>query len=222
MRNRYLAFDSVEGRDVAWSDISLKGVTREEESQFINEVELLRSVNNEHIIHYYDSWYDEEKNRIVIITQCMPSGTILEFALLFLRSICRYIKNKVVSMEAIKKWSRQILEGLAYLHSQDPPIIHKDLKCSNLFIDAVFSTIRIGDLGLASHMDKDSPIAGTLEYMAPEIIDNNTYNEKTDMYAFGMCLLELITRKPPYSECENTMALLSKIISVNPQSSSKR
>ena len=73
MRNRYLAFDSVEGRDVAWSDISLKGVTREEESQFINEVELLRSVNNEHIIHYYDSWYDEEKNRIVIITQCMPS-----------------------------------------------------------------------------------------------------------------------------------------------------
>lgn len=58
--------------------------------------------------------------------------------------------------------------------------------------------------------------------MAPEIIDNNTYNEKTDMYAFGMCLLELITRKPPYSECENTMALLSKIISVNPQSSSKR
>ena len=222
MRNRYLAFDSVEGRDVAGSDISLKGVTREEESQFINEVELLRSVNNEHIIHYYDSWYDEEKNRIVIITQCMPSGTILEFALLFLRSICRYIKNKVVSMEAIKKWSLQILEGLAYLHSQDPPIIHKDLKCSNLFIDAVFSTIRIGDLGLASHMDKDSPIAGTLEYMAPEIIDNNTYNEKTDMYAFGMCLLELITRKPPYSECENTMALLSKIISVNPQSSSKR
>lgn len=197
-------------------------VTREEESQLHNEVELLRSVNNEHIIHYYDSWYDEEKNRIVIITQCMPSGTILEFALLFLRSICRYIKNKVVSMEAIKKWSLQILEGLAYLHSQDPPIIHKDLKCSNLFIDAVFSTIRIGDLGLASHMDKDSPIAGTLEYMAPEIIDNNTYNEKTDMYAFGMCLLELITRKPPYSECENTMALLSKIISVNPQSSSKR
>ena len=55
-------------------------MTREEESQFINEVELLRSVNNEHIIHYYDSWYDEEKNRIVIITQCMPSGTILEFA----------------------------------------------------------------------------------------------------------------------------------------------
>ena len=212
-----MAFDSVEGRDVAWSDISLQDVTSEEEKQFINEVDLLRSVNNEHIIHYYDSWYDKENNRIVIITQCMPSGTILEFVFVSLWSARRYIKNKDVSIEAIKKWSVQILEGLAYLHSQDPPIIHKDLKCSNLFIDGVVSTIRIGDLGLASHINKNSPIAGTLEYMAPEIIDNNIYNEKTDMYAFGMCLLELITRKPPYSECENTMALLSKIISVDPQ-----
>ena len=85
-------------------------------------------------------------------------------------------------MEAIKKWAVQILKGLAYLHSQNPPIIHKDLKCSNLFIDGVVSTIRIGDLGLASHINKNSTITGTLEYMAPEIINTNVYNEKTDMY----------------------------------------
>ena len=117
-------------------------------------------------------------------------------------------------MEAIKKWAVQILKGLAYLHSQNPPVIHKDLKCSNLFIDGVVSTIRIGDLGLASHINKNSTITGTLEYMAPEIINTNVYNEKTDMYAFGMCLLELITRKPPYSECGSTVELISKILSV--------
>ena len=81
MTVRYLAFDSVEGRDVAWGEISLEEVTSDEIKQFTNEVDLLRSVDSEYIIHYFDSWYDEEKNRIVIITQCMPSGTILESVL---------------------------------------------------------------------------------------------------------------------------------------------
>lgn len=74
--------------------------------------------------------------------------------------------------------------------------------------------MRIGDLGLASHSNKSSPIAGTLEYMAPEVIDTNTYNEKTDMYAFGMCLLELITKNPPYYECSTTGELITKVLSV--------
>jgi probable serine/threonine-protein kinase WNK2 len=127
----------------------------------------------------------------------------------------RYIKNKEISIEAIKKWSIQILRGLSYLHSRTPPIIHKDLKCSNLFIDGVISSIRIGDLGLASHVNKNSIISGTLDHMAPETLDSNVYNEKTDMYAFGMCLLELLTRKSPYSECSNTREFLSKVLNVS-------
>ena len=69
-----------EGRDVAWSDVSLEESTYEERVQFNTEVELLRSVNSEYIIQYYDSWYDEKNNRIVIITQYMPSGTLLEWS----------------------------------------------------------------------------------------------------------------------------------------------
>ncbi len=76
---RYVAFDVTEGRDVAWSDVSLEEVTYEERIRFNSEVELLRSVTCDYIIRYYDSWYDEKKNRIVIITQYMPSGTILEY-----------------------------------------------------------------------------------------------------------------------------------------------
>lgn len=125
-----------------------------------------------------------------------------------------YIKNKTISDECIRKWCIQILQGLDYLHSRNPPIIHKDLKCSNLFIDGNSSSIRIGDLGLASHVNKDCGIAGTLEYMAPETLDYNIYNEKTDMYAFGMCILELLTKSYPYSECSTPSEFFSKVLNV--------
>ena len=81
MTNRYLGFDVAEGRDVAWSDLSLEETTEEELEQFNNEVEILRSVNCEYIIHYYDSWDDKKYNKKVIITQYHPSRTILEYHL---------------------------------------------------------------------------------------------------------------------------------------------
>lgn len=53
-------------------------------------------------------------------------------------------------MRALKKWSRQILEGLLYLHSHDPPVIHRDLKCDNIFVNGNQGEVKIGDLGLAA------------------------------------------------------------------------
>ena len=103
-------------------------------------------------------------------------------------------------MEAIKRWSVQILEGLKYLHTRNPPIIHRDLKCSNIFIDGKTSKIMIGDLGLSKRLWEGTQmsIAGTPEFMAPEIFANGVYDEKVDIYAFGMCVLELITKKDGY------------------------
>ena len=74
----YLGFDVNEGKDVAWSEVSLEEATQEEKERFNNEVEMLRSVHSDHIIQYYDSWYDTQRNRIIIITQYITSGTIAE------------------------------------------------------------------------------------------------------------------------------------------------
>lgn len=64
---------------------------------------------------------------------------------------CRYRKkHKHVDMKAVKSWSRQILRGLLYLHSHDPPIIHRDLKCDNIFVNGNQGEVKIGDLGLAA------------------------------------------------------------------------
>lgn len=59
-------------------------------------------------------------------------------------------KHKHVDVRALKNWSRQILEGLLYLHSHDPPVIHRDLKCDNIFVNGNQGEVKIGDLGLAA------------------------------------------------------------------------
>ena len=119
-------------------------------------------------------------------------------------------------MEVVKHWSKQILEGLEYLHTRTPPIIHRDLKCSNIFIDGKTSQIMIGDLGLSKRYSQGGQmsIAGTPEFMAPEIFANGVYDEKVDIYAFGMCILELITKKIPYSECNSIRDIYTKVTSV--------
>lgn len=53
----------------------------------------------------------------------------------------------------MKNWCKEILEGINYLHSQKPPIIHRDLKCENIFINSNLGEVKIGDLGLATHIE---------------------------------------------------------------------
>jgi len=55
-----------------------------------------------------------------------------------------------VDIRAVKNWARQILHGLVYLHSHDPPVIHRDLKCDNIFVNGHLGQVKIGDLGLAA------------------------------------------------------------------------
>jgi serine/threonine protein kinase len=64
---------------------------------------------------------------------------------------CRYRKrHKHIDAEVLKGWAWQILCGLVYLHGHTPPIIHRDLKCDNIFINGSEGVVKIGDLGLAT------------------------------------------------------------------------
>ena len=84
------------------------------------------------------------KRSIVIITELMTSGTLKKYIGRF-RSIPERLNARV-----LKSWCRQILKGLYFLHTRSPPIIHRDLKCDNIFITGATGSIKIGDLGLAT------------------------------------------------------------------------
>ncbi len=70
----------------------------------------------------------------------------------------------------LKRWAWQILQGLVYLHGHNPPIIHRDLKCDNIFVNGTSGVIKIGDLGLVTlcrGFTAPQSVLGTPEFMAP-------------------------------------------------------
>ncbi|KAF0694362.1 Aste57867_14773 [Aphanomyces stellatus] len=207
----YKAYDIDQGIDVAWNAIDIGALPHGEKARIIQEVELLKRLEHKNIINFYGSWFSKEKNQVVFITEIMTAG-----------SLKSYIKRvHFIKWKIIKRWCLQILEGLHYLHSQKPPVIHRDLKCDNIFINGNTGDLRIGDLGLSTQMAVEKPraqsVLGTPEFMAPELYDEN-YDEKVDIYAFGMCVLEMVTKEVPYSECANPAQIYKKVMAgIRPQ-----
>lgn len=200
----YKAYDTDQGIDVAWNAIDIGVLPGAEKTRIIQEVQLLQKLEHKNIINFYGSWFSKEKNQVVFITEIMTSGTLKS-----------YIKRvQFVKWKIIKRWCIQILEGLHYLHSQNPPVIHRDLKCDNIFINGNTGDLRIGDLGLSTQLAVHKKVAqsvlGTPEFMAPELYDES-YDEKVDIYAFGMCVLEMVTKDVPYSECINPAQIYKKV-----------
>lgn len=207
MKTVYKAIDEVLGMEVAWGQVKLNNLLRSPEDlkRLYSEVHLLGTLNHDSIIKFYTSWIDVDRRTFNFITELFTSGTLKEY---------RKKYNKV-DIRAIKIWARQILSGLIYLHGHDPPVIHRDLKCDNIFVNGHLSQVKIGDLGLAAILRgsfRAHTIIGTPEFMAPELYDEN-YNELVDVYSFGMCVLEMLTHEYPYSECTNPAQIYKKVTS---------
>ncbi|KAL9241172.1 hypothetical protein vseg_015314 [Gypsophila vaccaria] len=212
----YRAFDQLEGLEVAWNQVKLSNFSDDKSAieHLFLEVKLLSELRNENIISLFHVWRDLERNRLNFITEICNSGNLRQYRK----------KHRHVSIIALKKWSKQLLHGLHYLHTHEPCIIHRDLNCGNVFINGNVGEIKIGDFGLATITDKSHvahSILGTPEYMAPELYDEE-YTELVDIYSYGLCVLEMVTTEIPYSECDNAGQIYKKVTDgVMPKSLSK-
>ncbi|CAJ1940171.1 unnamed protein product [Sphenostylis stenocarpa] len=176
-----------DGREIAIKRLYFNN--RHRAADFYNEVNMISSV--------------EHKN-LVRLLGCSCSGpeSLLIYELLPNRSLDRFIfdKNKGRELSWDKRYDIIIgtAEGLVYLHeNSDIRIIHRDIKASNILLDAKLRA-KIADFGLARSFQDDkshisTAIAGTLGYMAPEYLAHGQLTEKADVYSFGVLLLEIIT-----------------------------
>eukprot|EP00759_Apiculatamorpha_spiralis_P001991 PhF_6_TR1069/c3_g1_i2/m.2249/K08867/WNK, PRKWNK; WNK lysine deficient protein kinase len=196
----YKAFDEEEALEVAWNEIDCSA--RCIDLQKVHrEVQLLHDIDYAHVIKFHTSWFDEERKCFIFITELMTSGTLKDFI--------AAQSSKRIRPKIMKKWCRQILSGLQYLHHRN--IMHRDLKCDNIFINGNRGEVKIGDLGLSvSGVVSARTVTGTPEFMAPEIYEEN-YTNSVDIWSFGMCALEMATGEYPYSECENVGQVYRKV-----------
>jgi hypothetical protein len=141
-----------------------------------------------------------EPFNLSIVTEYCKGGNLFE--LLY--------KNPHINLswELKKKILLQIAIGMNYLHTNDPPVLHRDLKSLNILLtdkiekSSDTTDIKISDFGLSRLYQKSCILTGhlgTCYWMAPEIIVNKRYSTKVDVYSYGIIIWEVCTRKIPYS-----------------------
>ncbi|XP_067906884.1 serine/threonine-protein kinase WNK1-like isoform X3 [Heterodontus francisci] len=211
----YKGLDTETTVEVAWCELQDRKLSKSERQRFKEEAEMLKGLQHPNIVRFYDSWESILKGKkcIVLVTELMTSGTLKTYLKRF----------KVMKIKVLRSWCRQILKGLHFLHTRTPPIIHRDLKCDNIFITGPTGSVKVGDLGLATlkRASFAKSVIGTPEFMAPEMYEEK-YDESVDVYAFGMCMLEMATSEYPYSECQNAAQIYRRVTSgVKPASFDK-
>ncbi|XP_030378982.1 mitogen-activated protein kinase kinase kinase 7 [Scaptodrosophila lebanonensis] len=131
-------------------------------------------------------------------------------------SLHNFLHGKVqpaYSLAHAMSWALQCAEGVAYLHAMSPkPLIHRDLKPLNLLLTNKGRHLKICDFGTVA--DKSSLMTnnrGSAAWMAPEVFEGSKYTEKCDIFSWAIVLWEVLSRKQPFKEIDNTYSIMWKI-----------
>lgn len=144
----YRGFDTRNGIEVAWHAIDLSGLDDAEQEEVARSANSLKELESEYIAQYLSVWVDDEPRRLVIITA-------------LLESLKEFIgKVRILRWRIVKKWCRQILRGLSYLHTHIPRIVHRNVSCDYIYINGGEGQLRIGNTWLSAILgDASDPIS---------------------------------------------------------------
>eukprot|EP00736_Rhodelphis_marinus_P013915 Rmarinus@m.7316 len=157
---------------------------------FREEVALMASFRHPNIVLFMGACSTPPD--LMLITELMPNGSVDSYL---------YDTRKSLSFSLVLRWATDAARGLTYLHSHSPPVMHRDMKSANMLLSADL-TVKLSDFGLSrtkTSAQTMTSMLGTPVWMPPEVIMAQDYDEKCDVYSFGIVLWEMLARKIPFS-----------------------
>ncbi|XP_068637407.1 serine/threonine-protein kinase STY13-like [Aristolochia californica] len=171
------------------------------EQQFAQEVMMLATLKHPNIVRFIGAC---RKPMVwCIVTEYAKGGSVRQFLM--------RRQNRSVPLKSAVKQALDVARGMAYVHGLG--FIHRDLKSDNLLI-ASDKSIKIADFGVARievQTEGMTPETGTYRWMAPEMIQHRPYNQKVDVYSFGIVLWELITGMLPFQNMTAVQAAFAVV-----------
>ena len=185
---------------VVVKQIRVSSLSDSEKADAIREASVLASLDHPFIVKYYDSF--EENGMFFIVMEYCDGG-----------DLAKMIQTSALLSEAeVLHIFVQIVLAIKYIH--DKKILHRDLKCQNIFLTKD-GTVKLGDFGIARVLEHTFQLChtqvGTPYYLSPEICEGKNYNSKTDIWSLGCILYELCTLRHAFS-AQNMNALFVNII----------
>jgi len=183
---------------------------KQNKSNVKRELNVLKTLDNPYIVKLYDVIIDTNYNNIYFILDYYPKGDLAIF-----------LNHKPLKEKYCRKYMKQLSQGLEYLLNKN--ILHRDLKPQNILLTNEYN-IKITDFGFAKQIDKNSLITtlcGSPMYMAPEIINRQDYDIKSDLWSVGVILYEMVYGYVPFN-VGTFLELIKKINSKDIEFTNKR
>ncbi|KAG6813166.1 hypothetical protein H0H92_013573 [Tricholoma furcatifolium] len=197
----YRALNLNTGQMVAVKRIRLEGLKESEITTLMREVDLVKRLSHPSIVKYEGMARDADTLNIVL--EYAENGSLGQTLKAFGKFNERLVASYVV----------KILEGLHYLHESD--VVHCDLKAANI-LTTKNGNVKLSDFGVSLNlraMEREmKDVAGTPNWMAPEVIELKGASTKSDIWSLACTVIELLTGRPPYAEVANPMTVMYSIV----------
>lgn len=197
----YRALNMSTGQMVAVKRIRLEGLKEDEVTQLMEEVDLMKSLSHPSIVKYEGMARDNDTLNIVL--EYAESGSLGQTLRAF-----GNLNERLVASYVVK-----ILEGLHYLHKCQ--VVHCDLKAANILTTKT-GNVKLSDFGVSLNLKavqrEMNNVAGTPNWMAPEVIELKGASTKSDIWSLGCTVIELLTGRPPYGDITNSMTVMFRIV----------
>lgn len=199
----FRALDQRNGQLIAVKEVPLSESNSEHmkvRQQLETEVRICQTVHHPRVVKYFG--HDYVKENLYIYLEYMPGGSLTQVIGQF----------GPLDESFIAVCTRDLLLGLEYLHTREVPVVHRDIKGGNILV-GLDCKMKLADFGCSkmSEMTQTHVMKGSIPWMAPEVIMQNGYGRKADIWSFGCTMIEMATGHKPWGNLDNPINAMRKI-----------